>query len=121
MEGDSSPVLRAQHPASDHPHSRPHASRAGVLVVVVLAAFTKSSFLISRLHHPAPVIVLCGAVGVRSLLHGRPTSLAASAAVIVPVAISPVSVVTGIAIGVAAFAALMALFVAIGTLLRLSS
>jgi hypothetical protein len=102
-----------------HPHSRPHASRTAVVALVVLGGFSKALLFISLIRHPVTVLVLAGAIGVASLLRGRPASAAVAGAVLVPVAISPGPVLLGIALGVATLIVLMALFLAIGTLLRM--
>lgn len=87
------------------------------IVVGVGLAVSKGAEL-HVLRHPWGWTVLLGAAGVGALLRGRPVAVAVLAAPAIALLINPASVLLGLGIGFGAFALLLTLFVAIGTLLR---
>jgi hypothetical protein len=84
---------------------------------VALALF-KVDALAAVFHHRAEVIVVLGLGFVVSLLRGRPVAMAVTAAPLLALTLAPGSTLLGIAVGLGAFVLLLALFFAIGTVLR---
>jgi hypothetical protein len=114
-------VEHEPHPApQERSPRRATAGRAGLVALVILLGVGKGLALRDLLNHPASLLVVVGVIGVAALLRGRLVLTACAGAVIVPVVVSPSSVLTGIAIGFGTLVTLMVLFVAVGTVLRMA-
>jgi hypothetical protein len=78
----------------------------------------KAHVLAGVIEHRASVVAFLAVALALSVLRTRPVGIALTAAPLLAFTLAPSSTVLGIALGLGAFAVLLALFVAIGTVLH---
>ncbi len=88
------------------------------LIVGVGLALGKADALTALLDHRPEVIAFLGLGLALSVLRPRPIGIAATAAPLLAFTLAPASTALGIALGVGGFVLLLALFIAIGTVLH---
>jgi hypothetical protein len=88
------------------------------LIVGIGLALVKSNAIAEVGHHPSELIAVLGVGLAVSVLRTRPVGFAVSAAPLLAFALAPRSTAVGVAVGLGAFVLLLALFVAIGTVLQ---
>ncbi len=88
------------------------------LIVGVGVALVKGDALAAVVHHRIELTVLLGLGLAFSVLRTRPVAIAATAGPLLAFTLAPRSTALGIALGFGAFLLLLALFTAIGTVLR---
>lgn len=113
------PVDKAAPDVRPQPRSR---SRAGWpwIVLGVGVTVVKGSALNVLAHHTWGWIAIFAIAATWSLLRAKPVATAFLAAPAVAILVAPHSVLLGITVGFGALVALISMFVAIGTLLRLA-
>lgn len=117
--GASAPTSAVARPAA--PGELRRARRRGGwpwLIVGVGLALVKADGFAALLHHRVEVIALLGLALVFSVLRLRPVGIAVTAAPLLAFTLAPRSTALGVALGLSAFVLLLALFVAIGTVLQ---
>jgi hypothetical protein len=112
------PIDKAAPDGRPQPRSR---SQAGWpwIVVGIGVAVVKGSALNVLAHHTWGWIALFSLAATWSLLRAKPVATAFLAAPAVAILLAPHSLLLGITVGFGTLAALIAMFIAIGTLLRL--
>jgi len=88
------------------------------MIVGVGLALVKANAAADLVHHRTGLIVALAAALAVSVLRTRPVGIALSGAPLLAFALAPGSTALGIALGFGAFVLLLALFVAIGTVLQ---
>lgn len=88
------------------------------LIVGVGVALVKADVLVAVLQHRTEVIAVLGLGLAFSVLRPQPVGIAVSAAAMLAFTLAPSSTLLGIALGLGAFVLLLALFIAIGSLLH---